>query len=75
MKERICERLVRLRKHLGLSQVEVSAATGIARTFLSKMEKGDTNGTWDGMCALSDLYNVSLDYIRFGDPTVSNQTK
>lgn len=72
MLETLGQRLLRLRKNAGLTQIEVSAETGIARTHLSKMERSSHPGTWDAMCQLSDLYNVSLDYLRFGDEFPAN---
>lgn len=67
MKETFGERLIRLRKRSGLTQVEVAASTGLTRTFLTKMERGNHPATWEKMCALADLYDVTLDYLRFGD--------
>lgn len=73
MIEALGERLIRLRKRSGLTQVEVSAATDIARTYLSKMERQSVPATWENMCALADLYQVSLDYLRFGEAAAQSE--
>lgn len=59
-------RLRRLRDKAGLGQADVSAATGIERSYLSKMESKSLPTTWKKMCALADFYGVSLDFLRFG---------
>jgi len=67
MVETLGNRLRRLREAAGLGQAEVSAATNIDRTLVSKMENKDKLTDWAKMCALADLYGVSLDYLRHGD--------
>ncbi|ETC99715.1 DNA-binding protein [Asaia sp. SF2.1] len=66
MMEDMGTRLRRLRDASGLGQAEVSAATGIERSYLSKMESKSIPSTWDKMCALADLYDVTLDFLRTG---------
>lgn len=66
MTDTMANRLKRLREAAGLGQAEVSAATGIDRSLVSKMENKGNVTDWYKMCALADLYNVSLDYLRSG---------
>lgn len=66
MTEDMGTRLRRLRDLAGLGQADVSAATGIERSYLSKMESKSIPSTWDKMCALADLYDVTLDFLRTG---------
>jgi len=73
MVEQFGDRLKRLRKAAGLAQVEVAAATGINRTFLSRMERQGVPTDWQKMCELADLYNVTLDHLRSGAPVPALQ--
>lgn len=66
MTETLGQRIKRLRTERGLNQVEIHAATGIERTYLSRMENKDLPSQWEKMCALADLLEVSLDYLRSG---------
>ena len=66
MKESFGARIKRLRTERGLNQVEIHAATGIDRTYLSRMENTDVPSQWEKMCALADLLEISLDYLRHG---------
>ncbi|WP_291365290.1 helix-turn-helix domain-containing protein [Acetobacter sp. UBA5411] len=66
MTETLGQRIKRLRVERELNQVEIHAATGIDRTYLSRMENKDVASQWEKMCALADLLEVSLDYLRHG---------
>lgn len=66
-------RLKRLREEAGVGQAEVSAATGIDRTLISKMENKGSVTDWHKMCALADFYGVTLDYIRHGQTVPSSE--
>lgn len=71
--ETLGQRLRRLRKAAGITQIEAASEAGIARSHLSKIESSEYHpATWDAMVRLSDLYNVSLDYLRFGDCIPAN---
>lgn len=71
MNDTMAARLKRLREEAGIGQAEVSAATGIERTLVSKMENKGNVTDWYKMCALADLYGVSLDYLRHGQTVPS----
>ncbi|QHI96130.1 helix-turn-helix domain-containing protein [Aristophania vespae] len=68
-KETLGQRLRRLRHQAGLQQSEAVAALSveIQSSQLSKIETDKSLPSWPVMCALSDLYGVAIDYIRFGD--------
>lgn len=66
MVESIGERARRLRESRGLLQIEVAEATGISRSYLSQIESDLRDGTIKVLCALADLYNVSIDYLLRG---------
>lgn len=71
--ENLGQRLRRLRKAAGITQIEAATEAGIARSHLSKIESSEYHpATWDAMVKLSDLYKVSLDYLRFGDSNSTN---
>lgn len=74
--ETLGQRLKRLRENAGFNQVEAAVALEIEidRSHLSKIENDKALPSWPLMCAFSDLYNVSTDYIRFGDDIPSFQT-
>lgn len=64
MKETIGERLKRIRKERGLTQLDVCNSIHITNQTLSKYEKGIiSNIPYDKIVALSKTYNVSPEYI------------
>lgn len=71
MDKAFAARIKRLRIDSGLNQVDIQAATGIDRTYLSRMESKGIPTAWNKMCALADLYGVSLDYLRHGQTVPS----
>ena len=71
MNDTMGARLKRLREEAGLGQAEVAAATGIERTLISKMENKGNVTDWHKMCALADLFGVTLDYLRHGQTVPS----
>lgn len=71
MDKAFAARIKRLRIESGLNQVDIQAATGIDRTYLSRMESKGIPTAWNKMCALADLYGVSLDYLRHGQTVPS----
>lgn len=59
----IGERLVELRKERGLSQKEVAKMLGIDRSNYSKYELGKLEVNPAMIRKLTEIYNVSADYI------------
>lgn len=57
------DRLVELRKDLGLSQEEVADKLNIGRSTYANYEAGRTEPNISILKDLSKIYNVSIDYI------------
>lgn len=55
------EKLVRLRKEKGLSQMNVAEAMGISRQAISRWEVGVALPSTDNLRKLAELYEVSMD--------------
>ncbi len=62
------EKLLDLRKKAGLSQEEVAEKTGVSRQTVSKWETDQTVPELIKAKLLSQLYNVSYDYLISGCP-------
>ena len=62
----IAERLQDLRKKAGYSQEQVAEMMGISRQAISKWESGQGNPEIDNVVKLTEIYNVSTDYILLG---------
>lgn len=54
-------KLVKLRKQLGLSQEELAEKIGVSRQAVSKWERAESSPDTDNLIALSKIYNVSID--------------
>lgn len=69
MKNRIRE----IRKQKGYTQVAVQLETGIDQSLLSKYESFERIPTTEALVRLSDLFNVSIDYIlcRTNNPDIN----
>ena len=59
-------RLYTLRKQKGLSQEELASRLDVARQTVSKWEGGDSTPDMDKLIALSELFEVSLDWLVLG---------
>ncbi len=62
----IGERLLKLRKSVGLSQEEVANIIGVSRQTISKWETGESNPDFDKIIPLCNLYNISTDELIRG---------
>lgn len=60
-------RLAYLRERAGLSQPEVAYRIGYNRSMVGKWEKDEHCPKADVICEYCDLFNVSADWILFGD--------
>lgn len=56
-------RLKKLRKSRGYTQVSVQMQTGIEQALLSKFENGERIPPTETLVRLAEFYNVSIDYI------------
>lgn len=57
------ERLTQLRDERGVSQATVSKVLGVSRYSVYAYEKGKSAPTLDGLVALADYFDVTLDYL------------
>jgi transcriptional regulator with XRE-family HTH domain len=57
------ERLRELREEHGFSQTDVAAGTGFSSVIISNVETGRCGVKTDLLCALSEFFNVSTDYL------------
>lgn len=74
----LAERLQELRKKAGYSQEQVADLLGISRQAISKWESGQGKPELDNIVKLTEIYNVSADYIISGrehTTTVTPQPK
>lgn len=67
----IAERLQELRKQAGYSQEQVAEIMGLSRQAISKWESGQGKPEIDNIVKLTEIYDVSADYILFGTEKVS----
>lgn len=67
-------RLRRIRTQRGLTLTDVSGATGISKSTLSRLENGQRRPTLELLLALAELFRVPLDELvgapAFGDPRI-----
>ena len=63
----LSERLVRLRKQKGLSQFDVAESLHISRQAISKWESGSSVPSADNLKLLSNLYDVTVDFLLNGE--------
>lgn len=63
----IARRLERTRVALGLTQSEFADKAGIARNTYNQWEKGKGRPQLDGAISLCSTYNLTLDWIYFGE--------
>lgn len=62
----IAERLQELRKNAGYSQEQVAEMLGLSRQAVSKWESGQGKPEIDNVVKLTEIYQVSADYILLG---------
>ena len=67
------EKLLDLRKKLGLSQEEVAEKIGVSRQAVAKWESGIAYPDLDNLISLSELFCVTIDYLLKKDRDCSNQ--
>ena len=59
----IAERIVRLRKQRGITQVQLADALGLRQSMVSRLEKGDYRLNGEAIITIAKLYKVSADEI------------
>ena len=60
-------RIKAIREELDLSQIKVSADTGIHQSYLSKYENGTLEPSLEQLGILANYYEVSIDWL-LGNP-------
>ena len=60
-------RIKAIREELSLSQIKVSAETGIHQSYLSKYENGSLEPSLEQLGILANYYQVSIDWL-LGNP-------
>ncbi|WPC42185.1 helix-turn-helix transcriptional regulator [Clostridium sp. JS66] len=67
----ISERLQKLRKHERYSQEQLAEKLGVTRQAISKWESNQGNPDINNIIKLSEIYNVSTDYLLKGEEQIS----
>jgi|SRR6056297_293963 len=67
------EKLQSLRRQKGMSQEQLAIQLGVSRQAVSKWELNDSIPDTEKIIRLSDLFNVSTDYILKDDITNANE--
>lgn len=75
MNNLIGERLVELRNEKNMTQEEFAENIGVSRQAVSKWELDKTFPDVDKLIKISELYQVSVDYILKGDAVAEKQAK
>ena len=57
------ERLTALRKEKGISQADLGEILGVTRWSVLNYEAGKNRPDYQGLMALADYFDVSLDYL------------
>lgn len=68
----LAEKLSRLRKEHGFSQLDLAERLSVSRQAISKWEVGIAVPTTDNLRVLSELYDVSIDYLLSDDVEISD---
>lgn len=71
----IADRIQYLRKQKGYSQEELADKTGVSRQAVSKWESGQSSLDLEKVIAMSELFDVTTDYILKGIEPVSTTNK
>lgn len=71
----LAEKLVRLRKEKGLTQMELAGELHVSRQAISRWEVGDAMPGMDNLKLLSELYEVSVDFLLNDELTESPERR
>lgn len=67
------EKLIKMRKEIGLSQEELGNKLNVARQTVSKWELGETTPEMDKLIKISEVFNITLDEL-IKDEKVNEKT-
>ncbi len=73
MNVQIANKLVNLRKSLGLSQEELAHKIGVSRQAVSKWERAESSPDTDNLIALSQIYKISIDELLDADIEIAQK--
>ena len=62
-------RIQKLRKGKGLTQEQLASLLKVTDRHIRSVESGERNASIDLLVSLSDIFNVSLDYLILGTQT------
>ena len=68
-------RLAYLREMENLTQIELALKIGYSESMIRKWEKDEHCPRADVICEYSDLFNVSADWILFGNDSTTDKRK
>lgn len=71
----LAEKLVSLRKQKGLTQMELAGELHVSRQAISRWEVGDAMPGMDNLKLLSELYEVSVDFLLNDNLTESSECR
>ena len=71
----LAEKLVSLRKQKGLTQMELAGELHVSRQAISRWEVGDAMPGMDKLKLLSELYEVSVDFLLNDNLTESSECR
>ena len=69
------EKLIKLRKEMGLSQEELGNKLNVARQTVSKWELGETTQEMDKLIKMNEIFNITLDKLiknKNNDENINN---
>lgn len=69
------EKLIKLRKEMGLAQEELGNKLNVARQTVSKWELGETTPEMDKLIKMSEIFNITLDELikdKNNDENINN---
>lgn len=61
MKQKICEKLIELRKNAGLTQKQLADELNITSAAISKWENGISTPDIEMLCTIADYFRISVD--------------
>lgn len=68
--KKIGQRIKQSRESLGMNQVMLADKVGISGSYASHLEAGNRNMSLDTLIKISNVLNISLEFLIFGnDPT------
>jgi len=65
----IGKRLATLRKELNLSQIDFAKQAGLSRSYITNVETGKLNPSYDFLYKVAIKYNISINWLLFGNGT------